>query len=153
MCPQIFRAGYVAYRASQASRLIVASEAAGLITGAALRTVVPRLGAYINAGALTGLTMSAAGVQPHADDPSKGCPTQISRMHSDETLNNYPSSYNYWSSQSTESIVKSLRPDSEQPLMTDGAGKIWQGNMRIRVLQERGFDVNSLPRTPKPEIR
>ena len=59
----------------------------------------------------------------------------------------------HWSSQSTESIVKSLRPDSEQPLMTDGAGKIWQGNMRIRVLQERGFDVNSLPRTPKPEIR
>jgi len=37
----------------------------------------------------------------------------------------------------------------EEPLIVSEDGMVWQGNTRIAILQERGFDVNSLPRVPK----
>jgi hypothetical protein len=47
---------------------------------------------------------------------------------------------------STDDIVKSLRPGSAEPLIVKPDGRIFQGNTRILVLEERDFDVNSLPR-------
>jgi hypothetical protein len=47
---------------------------------------------------------------------------------------------------STEDIVKSLQPGSSNPLTVKPDGRIFEGNTRILVLEERGFDINSLPR-------
>jgi hypothetical protein len=47
---------------------------------------------------------------------------------------------------STEEIVESLQPGQAQPLIATADGRIVQGNTRIKVLEERGFPTNSLPR-------
>jgi hypothetical protein len=75
----------------------------------------------------------------------------LSRLHPDSTLTGpgNASSYNYWSKQPTPDIIDSLKPGSEEPLTVDSNGKVWQGNTRIKILQDRGVDVNSLPRVPK----
>jgi hypothetical protein len=46
----------------------------------------------------------------------------------------------------TEQIVASLLPGEKQALRATAAGLIKNGNTRIKVLSERGFDVNVLPR-------
>jgi len=75
------------------------------------------------------------------------CPRpDLRRMHKDETLRK--SSLDYWRKQSTEKIVESLRPGSQEPLRVGSDGLIWQGNTRITVLMERGFNVNRLPFEP-----
>jgi hypothetical protein len=51
---------------------------------------------------------------------------------------------------SADDIVKSLRPGAENPLKVGADGRIFDGNTRILVLEERGFDINSLPRVPYP---
>ncbi len=47
---------------------------------------------------------------------------------------------------STADIVECLAPDSPEPLTVKPDGRIFDGNTRIKVLQERGYDVDSLPR-------
>ena len=72
-------------------------------------------------------------------------------MHPDSTYESdrpAASSLDFWRRQPTEDIIRSLRPDAKYPLAVDPHGLIWQGNTRIKVLQERGVDVNSLPRVP-----
>jgi len=62
-------------------------------------------------------------------------------------------SYQQWNQKSTEEIVQSLapgNPDLELTVYPDGS--IANGNTRITILQERGFDVNSLPRIPRIPI-
>ena len=56
----------------------------------------------------------------------------------------------YWRKQPTEAIVKSLQPGSIEALKVKPDGRIMNGNVRIQVLAERGFDVNSLPREVLP---
>jgi hypothetical protein len=63
-------------------------------------------------------------------------------------MNNNLSGYTYWSSKSTEDIVNSLAPGQEEELTVDANGKVWQGNTRIKILQDRGVDVDNLPRVP-----
>jgi hypothetical protein len=48
----------------------------------------------------------------------------------------------------TEEIVESLRPsaDNEECLRVKPDGRVFQGNTRIKVLEERGYPVNDLPR-------
>jgi hypothetical protein len=46
----------------------------------------------------------------------------------------------------TEDIVKSLAPDGKVPLTVKPDGRILDGNTRVKVLEERGYDINSLPR-------
>jgi hypothetical protein len=48
--------------------------------------------------------------------------------------------------QPTQDIVDSLKPGAREPLTTYENGKMCDGNTRIKVLEERGFDVNKLPR-------
>ena len=76
----------------------------------------------------------------------------LRRIHSDQTLeagsNRVP--LEYWRQQSTEDIVKSLQPGSPEALKVKPDGRIMNGNTRIKVLEERGFDIHSLPREVLP---
>jgi hypothetical protein len=56
----------------------------------------------------------------------------------------------YWRKQPTEDIVSSLQPGQPEALDVKFDGRIMNGNTRIKVLEERGFDVNSLPREVLP---
>jgi hypothetical protein len=46
----------------------------------------------------------------------------------------------------TREIVESLHPDAPQPLIVKSDGTIVQGNTRVKVLEERGYPVDDLPR-------
>jgi hypothetical protein len=59
-----------------------------------------------------------------------------------------PSSVERWSGKTTEEIVQSLAPGSAAPLLVAGDGTVLDGNTRVTLLVERGYDVNGLPRTP-----
>jgi hypothetical protein len=52
----------------------------------------------------------------------------------------------YHRGRSTADIVRSLRPGEPEPLIVKIDGRIVQGNTRIKILEERGFPVNDLPR-------
>jgi hypothetical protein len=56
----------------------------------------------------------------------------------------------YWREQPTADIVNALRPGQPEALKVNSDGRIMDGNTRIKVLEERGFDVNSLPRGVLP---
>ena len=70
------------------------------------------------------------------------------RVHTDETLSTGAnrSSLEYWRRRTTEEIVKSLRPGKPESLKVKPDGRIFNGNVRIKVLEERGFDVDALER-------
>jgi hypothetical protein len=74
----------------------------------------------------------------------------LRRIHSDETLESGESdlSLRYWSSRETREIVESLRPGIDESLKVKPDGRIINGNVRIKILEERGFDVNGLDREP-----
>ena len=71
---------------------------------------------------------------------------KLQRIHSDATIMSGSNkfSYEYWSKQPTEDIVISLRPGSKEALLVKPDGRIFNGNTRIKVLEERGFDIKSL---------
>ena len=75
---------------------------------------------------------------------------KLKRIHSDETLSTGSNKYSldHWRKQSTEDIVKSLKPGEAESLKVKPDGRIWNGNTRSKVLEERGYDINSLPRDP-----
>lgn len=56
----------------------------------------------------------------------------------------------YWRKQPTATIVESLRPGKPEPLIVETDGTVMQGNHRIKILEERGYDTDSLPRTAYP---
>ena len=69
-------------------------------------------------------------------------------MHSEQTIKSSASNYSSLEKMPTEKIIDSLKPGRPEPLRVGPDGKIWDGNTRIKILQERGVDVNRLPRTP-----
>ena len=52
----------------------------------------------------------------------------------------------YFRKISTEDLIESLKPESEGALKTKTDGTIMDGHHRIKVLRERGIDVDELPR-------
>ena len=46
--------------------------------------------------------------------------------------------------------MESLKPGGPEALKVKPDGRILNGNTRIKVLEERGFDINSLPREVLP---
>ena len=76
----------------------------------------------------------------------------LRRIHSDHTLEVGTNrvALEYWRKQPTEDIVNSLQPGQPEALKVKFDGRIMNGNTRIKVLEERGFDVNSLPREVLP---
>jgi hypothetical protein len=51
-------------------------------------------------------------------------------------------SLTYWRAQKTKEIVESLRPGKQEVLRVKPDGRIINGNVRIKVLEERGFDID-----------
>jgi hypothetical protein len=51
---------------------------------------------------------------------------------------------------STDAIVESLAPAAPEPLTVKPDGRIFDRNTRIKVLEERGYDVDVLPRIVIP---
>jgi hypothetical protein len=76
----------------------------------------------------------------------------LRRIHSDQTLESGSSRFalEYWRKQPTDDIVRSLQPGTSESLTVKPDGRIMNGNTRIKVLEERGYDVNSLPREVLP---
>ena len=73
----------------------------------------------------------------------------LRRMHGEETLTSEPSDrYRYEDihKMPTEEIVESLRRGAKEPLRVRPDGLIYDGNTRVFVLEQRGFDIDSLPR-------
>jgi hypothetical protein len=78
-------------------------------------------------------------------------PPPLRRLHPDSTYENdrvAKDSLEHWRRQPTDKIIESLKPGTDTPLIVKPDGTIMQGNTRIKVLQERGYDVGSLPRLP-----
>jgi hypothetical protein len=77
----------------------------------------------------------------------KGRPP-LRRIHTDESLEKGIGrvSLEYWRQRSTEEIIESLRPGKNEALKVKPDGRIFNGNIRIKVLEERGFDINGLER-------
>jgi len=71
-------------------------------------------------------------------------------LHGPGTLKE--SSLDYWRGKSTQEIVDSLKPGQMEPLITRDDGTVLQGNHRIQILMERGYDVNALPREILPRV-
>lgn len=69
----------------------------------------------------------------------------LKTLHPRSTIEADPS-FSYWSQQSTDSIVRSLSPSSDEPLTANWDGVVMDGNTRITILQDRGYDVDLLPR-------
>ena len=72
----------------------------------------------------------------------------LRRIHSDQTLETGSGRFSleYWRKQPTDDIIRSLRPGSPEALRAKPDGRVMNGNVRVRVLEERGVEVNSLPR-------
>jgi hypothetical protein len=84
-----------------------------------------------------------------------GDPAPLRRLHSDDAIEKGPYRFNlaFWRAQSTEEIIASLKRqpgDStyQEYLKVKTDGTVMQGNTRIKVLEERGYNVNVLPRYP-----
>jgi hypothetical protein len=84
-------------------------------------------------------------------DADPGPQPKLRRLHSDATIRQgNQSSYGYWSLKGTQEIVESLQPGGVEPLTVKQDGTVMQGNTRLLVLEERGFDINSLARVSYP---
>ena len=85
---------------------------------------------------------------PNDPDPEKkNDKPDLQKIHSDETIKkSNKTGYDYWKNKSTDEIVRSLRPGQEEPLTVKPDGRVYQGNTRVLILEERGVNVNSLPR-------
>jgi hypothetical protein len=72
----------------------------------------------------------------------------LRRIHSDQTLlsGSNQVALDYWRKQTTDAIKQSLLPGSPEALRIKPDGRIMNGNTRIKVLEERGEDVNNHPR-------
>jgi len=95
-------------------------------------------------------TLEAHSIIPEFDDWMHA-PLRV--IHNEPPLQQ-SASYKEWSKKSNQEIIDSLTPGKgENPLTTYRDGGIAQGNTRITILQERGVDVNGLPRVlriPEP---
>jgi hypothetical protein len=65
-------------------------------------------------------------------------------LHADETL--ICSKLAALRKLSTDNLIDSLRPGKENALRTRPHGTVMNGNHRIKVLRDRGVNVDQLPR-------
>jgi len=78
---------------------------------------------------------------------------RLRRIHSDETLEKGATRFSleFWRRKNTKDIIESLAAEKiaslkvkTEKVKTDG--RIFDGNVRCKVLEERGFDINQLER-------
>lgn len=69
-------------------------------------------------------------------------------IHADKTFASGISrlALEYWRKRVTDEIVESLRPGKTESLKVKSDGRILNGNVRVRVLEERGYDIHNLER-------
>ena len=65
-------------------------------------------------------------------------------LHPDSSLN--PAKLEQYAKASTEALIDSLRPGLAGSLKVRPDGTMVDGHHRIKILRERGVDVDSLPR-------
>lgn len=72
----------------------------------------------------------------------------LRRIHTDETLESGVGRFSlkFWRGRETEELIESLRPGQQEALKVKPDGRVVNGNVRVKVLEERGFDVNGLER-------
>ena len=77
---------------------------------------------------------------------------RLCRIHSDQTLEAGLSrlTLEYWRIRPPDEIVQSLQPGNPEVRKVKADGRIMNGNIGIKVLEKRGFDINSLPREVLP---
>src|SRR6266508_2126500 len=125
-------------------------EAVGAV--AALVVATPYIG--LQTATLVGADLYDNGGKPSVNTAivlASGIVPPLKSLHGPEVYESglAKGSLEYWRKQPTEKIIESLKPGQTEPLITKPDGTIMQGNTRVKVLRERGVDVNSLPRTPK----
>ena len=78
-----------------------------------------------------------------------GALVPLVRLHSDSTImEGNKTSFDYWQTKSSEEIIQSLKEGSKfGELTVSPSGTVMDGNTRIKILEERGINVNELPRT------
>jgi RHS repeat-associated protein len=110
----------------------------GAVTGYVGGAAFGRIGGLISCMSGSGGTGGSSGQGTGGNQPP------LKKLHSDSTLSK--TSLDFWRKKSTQEIVDSLRPGNPDALRVKPDGTIMNGNTRVTILQERGFDVNSLPR-------
>ena len=70
-------------------------------------------------------------------------------LHSDDSLIQLKLSQ--YAKLTTEELVESLKPDQLGSLKVRPDGTMVDGHHRIKILRDRGFDVDSLPREIIPK--
>jgi ParB-like chromosome segregation protein Spo0J len=70
-------------------------------------------------------------------------------LHSDESL--IPLKLREYDKLSTEDLIDSLQPGNTGSLKVRPDGTIVDGHHRIKILRQRGIDVDSLPREIVPK--
>jgi hypothetical protein len=74
--------------------------------------------------------------------PIRPKPPDLKTMHTDRALDKR--SLEYWRKQPSEEIVKSLQTPGNERLRIRPDGTVLQGNHRVKVLLERGYDTSKL---------
>ncbi len=93
-------------------------------------------------------SLRSAGTPPPSPPAAPPSPP-LKRIHSDETYQLDPeaaASLAHWRTKSTAEIVQSLKIGADDALSTWKDGRMSDGNTRTKVLEERGYDINSLAR-------
>lgn len=87
--------------------------------------------------------VSTFGALVHNNGCGAGRPP-LKPIHPDSSLRK--SSLDYWGKKSNQEIIDSLKPGQREALRVYPDGRIANGNTRIKLLKDRGVDVDSLPR-------
>ena len=71
---------------------------------------------------------------------------KLYRIHNDEVIEKGIARFSiaYWRKQTSETIIESLKMGKAESLKVKTDGRILNGNVRCKVLGERGFDINKL---------
>jgi hypothetical protein len=73
----------------------------------------------------------------------------LRRIHPDSTYESDSEAkhaLDFWRQRPTGEIVESLKPGTPAPLQVTPDGTVMNGNTRVKILEERGYNTNSLPR-------
>jgi hypothetical protein len=72
----------------------------------------------------------------------------LRRIHGDDVYLRGPGrrALQFWRTQPTDIILRSLQPGQPEALRVKADDRVLNGNTRLKVLEERGYNVNGLPR-------
>ena len=83
-------------------------------------------------------------VQPDSDKRIQMSQPPLKLLHSDDALS--PAKLDKFRKLSNEELIQSLQPGQVGSLKARPDGTVLEGNHRLKILRERGFSVDALPR-------